>query len=77
MISRDKSSRLGSLEEHSVIGEKKYHKTTIANALAQLATEAWWHLPVETIGNVFGKEPNVLQKIINDEGRNDLVEGRR
>jgi hypothetical protein len=34
-ISRNKSSRLGSLEEHSVIGrKKKYHKTTIADALA-------------------------------------------
>jgi hypothetical protein len=40
-------------------------------------TEAWQYLPLETINNVFGKIPGVLQKIIEDEGRNDRVEGRR
>jgi hypothetical protein len=61
----------------SSVEKKQYHKTTIADALAQSVTEAWQHLPVETIGSVFGKVPEVLQKIIDDEGRNDLVEGRR
>jgi hypothetical protein len=40
-------------------------------------TEAWQHLPAETIRNVFGKVPDVLQKIVDDDGRNDLVEGIR
>jgi hypothetical protein len=61
----------------SSVEKKQYHKTTIADALAQSVTEAWRHLPLETINNVFGKIPDVLQKIIEDEGRNNLVEGRR
>jgi hypothetical protein len=56
--------------------KKQYHKTTLADALAQSVTEAWWHLPTETIRSVFGKVHNVLQKIINDDWRNDIVEGR-
>jgi hypothetical protein len=61
----------------SSVEKKQYRKTTIANALEQSVTEAWQHLPVETIGSVFRKVPDVLQKIIEDEGRNDRVEGRR
>ncbi len=57
--------------------KKQYNKTTIADALAQSVTEAWQHLPAETIRNVFGKVPNVLQNIVDDDGRYDLVEGRR
>ncbi len=38
-------------------------------------TEAWQHLPAETIRNVFGKIPDVLQIIVDDDGRNDLREG--
>jgi hypothetical protein len=45
--------------------------------MAQSVTEAWWHLPVDTILSIVGKVPDVLQKIIDDNGRNDLVEGRR
>ncbi len=61
----------------SLVEKKLYHKTTVADALAQSVTEAWRHLPEDTISSVFGKVPEVLQKIIDDDGRNDLVEGRR
>ncbi len=61
----------------SSVEKKQYHKTTIADALAQSVTEAWRHLPEDAISSVFGKVPEVLQKIIDDDGRNDLIEGRR
>ncbi len=49
----------------------------LSNALAWSVTEVWQNLPVNTISSMFGKVPKVLQKIIDDGGRNDLVEGRR
>ncbi len=61
----------------SWVGKKQYNKTIIADALAQSVTEAWQHLPAETIRNVFGKVPNVLQNIVDDDGRYKLVEERR
>jgi hypothetical protein len=56
--------------------KKQYNKTTIADAMAT-SSEPWQNLPARTISSVFGKLPNVLQKIIDDNGRNDLVDGRR
>jgi hypothetical protein len=58
--------------------EQQHHnKATLADALAASVNKAWEHLPVQTIINVFGKVPKVLQIIANDEGRNDCVKERR
>jgi hypothetical protein len=58
--------------------EQQHHnKTTLADTLAVSVNEAWEHLPVQTIYNVFSKVLEVLRIIVDDEGRNDRVEERR
>jgi hypothetical protein len=51
-------------------------KATLADALTASVNEAWEHLPVQTIIDVFGKTPEALQMIINENSRNDCVEKR-
>ncbi len=54
--------------------EQQHHnKATLSDALAASVNEAWEQLPVQTIIHV----PEVLQMIVDDEGRNDHVEERR
>ncbi len=61
----------------SWVEEKHKNKAMLVDALAASAIEAWHHLPEETIFNVFGKVPQVLRIIVEDDGRNDRVEERR
>ncbi len=52
-------------------------EAALADALAVSVNDAWEYLTFQTIYNVFGKVPKVLQIIVDDEGRNDRVEERR
>jgi hypothetical protein len=61
----------------SWVEEKHKNKATLVDALAASVIEAWHHLPGETNFNVFGKVPQVLWIIIEDDGRNNRVEERR
>ena len=47
------------------------------DALAETVREAWDNLPIETIASVFERLPVNLQLIVDREGDNDGVEGRR
>ena len=47
------------------------------DALAETVQEAWDNLPMETIASVFERLPVNLQLIVDREGDNDGVEGRR
>jgi hypothetical protein len=57
--------------------EQQHHnKATFADVLAASVNEAWEHLLVQTIINVFEKVSEVLQVIVNDNGRIDRTEER-
>jgi hypothetical protein len=47
------------------------------DALAETVREAWDNLPIETIASIFERLPVNLQLIVDREGDNDGVEGRR
>ena len=52
-------------------------KRTDADAIAHSALQAWRALPSDKISRVFSRIPVVLDLIIEDQGGNDKVEGRR
>ncbi len=57
--------------------QQHHKKATLADALAVSVNEAWEHLPVPMIINIFEKLLEVLWIIIDDDGRNDRVEEKR
>ena len=50
--------------------------TTGADVLTTTVNEAWRDLPAATIRSIFEWIPKVLDIIIEDQGRKDLVEPR-
>ena len=61
----------------SVVEKLHRDKRTDADAIAHSALQAWRDLPSNKISRVFSRIPIVLDLIIEDQGGNDKVEGRR
>ena len=61
----------------SSVERKHRNRRRDPDALAETVQEAWDNLPMETIASVFERLPINLQLIVDREGDNDGVEGRR